>query len=513
VREQTEIVVIGSGLGGLSCGALLARYGFEVVVCESHSIPGGAAHAFEREGFYFDSGPSLYSGLSASPSTNPLRQILDAIGEPLPCVTYDNWGCYLPEGEFDAPVGAVAFTEILAHRRDQKAAEEWRELQRVMQPLAKAAIAIPPAAFRSDWGAVLTLGRFLPSLLSQITSLGTLKGSFQPVMDRVIQDPFTRNWLDLLCFLLSGLPASGTSAAEMAFMFAEWYRPQSVLDYPLGGSGAIVAALVRGLERNGGRLRLNAHIEQILVEGKRAVGVRLRGGQEIRARRAVISNASIWDTLSLLPEDAIPQSFREKRLATSPCDSFLHLHLGIKAEDIRSDLKGHHIVVNDWGKGVTAPQNVVAVSIASVFDPSLAPPGKHVIHAYTPATEPYALWQGMNRRSPDYVRQKQERSEVLWQALERIIPDIRSRCEVTLVGTPLTHERFLRRDRGSYGPAIRAGQEVFPGAKTPLVGLLCCGDSTFPGIGVPAVAASGMIAAHALVPVSQQVAMLQALGF
>ena len=175
--EQADIVIIGSGLGGLSCGALLARYGFEVTVCESHSLAGGAAHAFEREGFCFDCGPSLYSGLSYSPSTNPLRQVLDVIGEPLPCVTYDTWGCYLPEGEFDAPVGADAFTELLAHLRDQAAAQEWRSLQRVMQPLAKAAIAIPPAAFRSDWGVVWTLGHFLPSLVSQIASLGTLRGS------------------------------------------------------------------------------------------------------------------------------------------------------------------------------------------------------------------------------------------------------------------------------------------------------------------------------------------------
>jgi len=222
VKQQADIVIIGSGLGGLCCGALLARYGFEVLICESHSIPGGAAHSFEREGFCFDSGPSLYSGLSYSPSTNPLRQVLDAIGEPLPCFSYDTWGCYLPEGEFDAPVGADAFTEILSHLRGQKAVDQWRTLQKVMQPLAKAAVAIPPAAFRSDWGAFWTLGRFLPSLVSQIGSLGTLTGSFQQVRDRVIQDPFTRNWLDLLCFLLSGLPADGTSAAEMAFMFAEW---------------------------------------------------------------------------------------------------------------------------------------------------------------------------------------------------------------------------------------------------------------------------------------------------
>jgi phytoene dehydrogenase-like protein len=59
-----DVVVIGSGIGGLCCASLLARYGFEVIVCESHSIPGGAAHAFERKGFHFDSGPSLFSGLS-----------------------------------------------------------------------------------------------------------------------------------------------------------------------------------------------------------------------------------------------------------------------------------------------------------------------------------------------------------------------------------------------------------------------------------------------------------------
>ena len=91
-----DIIVIGSGIGGLSCAAMLSRYGLDVTVCESHSIPGGAAHSFIRNGYTFDSGPSLYSGLSYSPSPNPLRQVLDAIGEELPCLTYDTWGCCLP---------------------------------------------------------------------------------------------------------------------------------------------------------------------------------------------------------------------------------------------------------------------------------------------------------------------------------------------------------------------------------------------------------------------------------
>jgi len=122
----------------------------------------------------------------------------------------------------------------------------------------------------------------------------------------------------------------------------------------------------------------------------------------------------------------------------------------------------------------------------------------HALHAYTPATEPYDLWKGLDRKGEAYARLKEERSQVLWRAVERVIPDVRARAEVQMVGTPLTHERFLRRHRGSYGPAIRAGEKVFPGPGTPVKKLLLCGDSVFPGIGMPAVAASGMVAANSI---------------
>lgn len=64
---------------------------------------------------------------------------------------------------------------------------------------------------------------------------------------------------------------------------------------------------------------------------------------------------------------------------------------------------------------------------------------------------------------------------VLWEAVERVIPDIRSRAEVSMIGTPLTHARYLRRHRGSYGPALRAGEAMFPGPGTPVPGLFCAG--------------------------------------
>ena len=276
--SQTDVVVIGSGIGGLSCAALLAHYGFDVIVCESHSIAGGAAHSFQRQGFKFDSGPSLHSGLSYRPSTNPLAQVLDAIGEEVPCVTYDTWGCCLPEGNFNTSVGAEQFCDVLQKLRGEGAVAEWRKLQEIMAPLSEAAIALPPASVRFDLGAIMTMGQFLPTMTKHIFNFPKLTGAFSQIIEGVVTDPFIRNWFDLLCFLLSGLPANGTSAAEVAFMFAEWYRPGVVLDYPIGGSGAIVDALVRGLQRHGGQLILNAHVEQVVIKGGKAVGVLLRNG-------------------------------------------------------------------------------------------------------------------------------------------------------------------------------------------------------------------------------------------
>ena len=71
---EADYVVIGSGIGGLSAASMLAYYGYSVVVLESHYLPGGVAHTFEREGFHFDAGPSLWNGMATKPY-NPLREV------------------------------------------------------------------------------------------------------------------------------------------------------------------------------------------------------------------------------------------------------------------------------------------------------------------------------------------------------------------------------------------------------------------------------------------------------
>lgn len=81
-------------------------------------------------------------------------------------------------------------------------------------------------------------------------------------------------------------------------------------------------------------------------------------------------------------------------------------------QNIPEDLSIHHIVVDDWSRGVDAEQNAVLLSIPTVLTNNLAPPGKHMLHAYTPGTEPFELWEGLDKRSSEYRNLKAERSEV-----------------------------------------------------------------------------------------------------
>ena len=84
-------------------------------------------------------------------------------------------------------------------------------------------------------------------------------------------------------------------------------------------------------KRPGGRILLNSHVESVLMEDGRAAGVVLRGGGTVRATRAVVSNASVWDTLKLLPQGDVPEQYRQYKQTAADipmCPSFMHLHIG-----------------------------------------------------------------------------------------------------------------------------------------------------------------------------------------
>ena len=297
-------------------------------------------------------------------------------------------------------------------------------------------------------------------------------------------------------------------------------------------------------------ISLNTHVAEILVEQGRAVGVKLKNGKVIRARKAVVSNATPFDTVKLLPaQDQLDPQMKgytelkewRETLGTLPRHgAILHLFVAIDAEKVVNGkkLSDHaswraaedeisknpaHLIVQDWGRSMQDSQNLCSFFIPSLLDRSVCPEGKHVIHVYSSGGEPYETWESLEPGSAEYESYKEERGDILWKALENCIPDARERAEFHIVGSPLAHEAFLRRDRGTYGMAWAAGTSApyagllkftpipfpFPNLKTPVDGLLRCGDSCFPGIGTPSAAASGVIAANTIVNVDQHIAMLE----
>jgi phytoene dehydrogenase-like protein len=519
LQDEYDVVVVGSGIGGLSCAAMLSFYGYSVCVLEAHTTAGGAAHGFsikdkalgDNAHFRFDTGPSFFSGLNPNlpaKSSNPLRTILDTIDEQVECIPYSTFGLKFPQGDyihtpnFGGPGGVLDLVSGSA------ATQQWSSLMKNMEPLAAAVSALPTAALRGDIGVALTVAPFLKNFAkgNPLDNLKLTKPFGSVVKDAGVADVFTKNWLDLLCFCLSGLPADGTITAEMAMMMGEFYEDGAVMDCPKGGAVAIVDALVRGIEKHGGSIFYNTPVQEIVIHKsqKRATGVKIKKGNTVRtitAKKAVVSNLSVWDLFGsgLVDKSAFPPSYVKERMDTPLGKSFMHMHIGFRAtrEELEK-LEAHYMCMNDWSKGVEAEENAVLLSIPSVHDDTLAPPGHAVLHIYTPATEDFARWDKLDTKSAEYKALKEERSQYLWTVLERVIPDIRARTHVVRVGTPLTHRRFLRRYKGSYGPAIKAGEGSFPFPATPIKGLLVCGDSCFPGIGVPAVAGSGLLAANSV---------------
>ena len=119
---EYDVIVIGSGMGGLSCGAISAKYGDRVLVLESHIKCGGSAHTFSRmhkgEKYSFEVGPSIFEGLDR-PSLNPLRMIFDLLDEQMPVKTYTGLGYWTPTGYWRFPIGSQKkFEDLLMEQAE-----------------------------------------------------------------------------------------------------------------------------------------------------------------------------------------------------------------------------------------------------------------------------------------------------------------------------------------------------------------------------------------------------------
>jgi prolycopene isomerase len=333
--------------------------------------------------------------------------------------------------------------------------------------------------FFQEPGSCLGLVQYLPQNVGDVAK-------------RYISDPELLKFIDIECYCWSVVPADLTPMINAGMVFSD--RHYGGINYPKGGVGQIALKLVEGLEKVGGKIQYKARVKQILLEKGKAVGVELVDGTVYRGKR-IVSNATRWDTFGkLIPPEFIPRAERKWRERYQKSPSFLSLHLGVEASVLPPESDCHHISVKYWDK-MEEPEGTIFVSIPTLLDPSLAPEGYHIIHAFTPS------WIDDWEKLPEseYEAKKEAAAGRIIEDLEVLFPGLDAGLDYMEVGTARSHRRFLSRQDGTYGPIPAyklKGLLGMPFNRTSIRGLYCVGDSTFPGQGLNAVAFSGFACAH-----------------
>ncbi|MCW8795504.1 MAG: NAD(P)/FAD-dependent oxidoreductase [Chlorobium sp.] len=483
---SADVLIVGAGIGGLTAAALLQERGFSTLTLEKNSYPGGSCASFSHQGYTFDAGASVFYGFAGDEKSGTLNlhtRIFNRLGITLPTIADPVQIHYhLPDG-LEVPV-YYEKERFLATLIDRFPSEEvgirafYQELEAVYEILSAL-----PAGSLEDVTHILQVGMKHPGKVMAL-AVKTFKSMGKTARKYISDDELLR-FIDMESYSWAVQDAVSTPLVNAGICLAD--RHHGGINYPAGGSGAIPAALCEGIRKFGGEVAFGCDAEEILLQNGRAAGVRLRNG-EVFTAKAVISNATVWDTFNRLLKDP-RYDISEERFLRAP--SWFQLYLGVDAGVIPDGFHVHHILVDEWDK-YNEIGGTIYFSAPSMLDPSLAPEGKHVIHAFV--TDEMDRWNGYARGESAYSRAKEGFGNSVIIRTEKILPGLSDALDVRLFATPLTNQRYLNRYKGSYGPLLYPGQNVLqkPQNCTVVKDLYAVGDSTFPGQGVIAVTYSGV---------------------
>jgi all-trans-retinol 13,14-reductase len=505
---EFDAIAIGSGMGGLAAAALLAqRAGKRVLVLERHYTAGGFTHVFHRPGYEWDVGVHYIGQMGPGA---PMRALFDQITEgrlewkAMPEV-YDR--IRIADRSYDFVSGAERFTERMREYFPQEGAAIGKYLAAVRGAARASRLFFTekalPAALAGVAGPLLRR-RFLGyARRTTRETLARLTGN------RELTAVLTGQWGDY------GLPP-GLSSFGMHAIIAEHYLGGAF--YPVGGASRIAASIAPIIERAGGRIVVGAEVEEILLDPtrKRAVGVRMADGRELRAP-LILSVAGAWNTYArLLPPEAPgrAQALAEIELIPNSM-GHLCLYVGLRRDAGAPEFgdtnlwiypgPDHDANLARYTADAKQPFPGLFISFPSAKDPSFAQrhPGKATIEVVTLA--PYSWFERWadtrwKRRGADYDELKQRLAGRLRAELERHVPAVRGKIEYCELSTPLSTSHFANYGQGQvYGPAStpeRFGARALS-PRTPVGNLYLTGaDAAVPG--VVGALAGGALAASAV---------------
>ncbi|MFH1438081.1 MAG: FAD-dependent oxidoreductase [Pseudomonadota bacterium] len=463
-------VVIGGGIGGMSCASLLAQEGLDTLLLESSAAIGGTARGFSTRGVHVELGCNV---LGPAGEGKLLFRFLDyfADSSEISVSNLDPAACVKVHGDgevLDLPAGVEAYVEAVAaaHPADREEILGFGALvRRTMDALRP---------YNMDRYFDLSASAERDILLSRESLADRLQG---------ISSSRAAKLLSLFWSFTGTPPPLSPLSLYIPVM-------GSFLDGPCFMSGkSLVKALEKKIRTAGGKIRTGSEVTKIRIKDSAATGVEI-GGEELREADIVVSTLHPRRTVRLLEDRS-----RVKRIIGRLEDAGETHGAFVAWFTAAGDGRGagppaqwHHLAGGGAGVGPSTPSDRIEDFEISVFTPNPEPPGPRILRALTllPAGA-FDQWKGTKtrKRGEQYERTKLALAEKIRHRVESALPEFKGRLELLASVTPLTLADELGHGGGAFGIMRSARRRALATCTwtTPLKGLFLGGQSVlFPGI-------------------------------
>jgi phytoene desaturase len=475
-------VVIGSGFGGLAAAIRLGARGYRVSVLERLAAPGGRAFVHRQDGFTFDAGPTIITAPFLFQDLWRLcgRDLSDDVDlrsvDPLYRLVFDDGEtitCHADAAAMEAEIARVSPGDVAGYRRFMARSQEicrlgFEELGHV------------------PFMSVGDLVRQAPDLLKLGGHLSVISR-----VSRYVRNPKLRIALSFHPLFVGGNPFETTAVYCMIAYFERRWG----VHFPMGGTGALVKGLVGLIRGQGGTIRYNTDVAEIIVRDGAARGVRLTSGETVAAD-IVVSNADAAYTYRNLVPAAVRRRWTDRKLDAADYSMSLFVwYFGTR----RRYPEHHTILLGPRYKGLLtdifrgkslAEDMSLYLHRPTATDPSLAPPGCDAFYVLSPVPHLDADIDWKTQAEP--YRQAIER-----RLSETLLPGLQGEIATSLVTTPQDfHDRYrsLKGAAFSLAPTLLQSAWFRPNNRSEDVkGLYLVGAGTQPGAGVPGVLSSARI--------------------